>query len=132
MARGPEADLQRQVIHTAELYGWEWYHPPDNTPTGPRRKQAVQPGWPDLVLAKESVGRVLFVELKADGNYPTADQRKWMRLLDAAGHEVGLWYPRDLRTTVVRTLGPRQERLVLPVRYRSESHGNIVLTRRGG
>jgi hypothetical protein len=131
VARGPEAEFQKQVLHTAELYGWEWYHPPD---VDPRRVGGTpyKPGWLDLTLAKESVGRVLFVELKVDGNYPTPDQKKWMRRLDAAGLEVGLWYPRDLRTTVVRTLGPRQERLVLPVRYRSESHGNIVLTRRGG
>lgn len=114
MPRGPEADHERKVLSVAKLYGWEWYHPPA---VDPRRVGGTpyKPGWPDLVLAKPP--RVLFVELKADGNYPTKDQKKWLAMLDAAGLEVGVWWPKDL-PTVMRVLGPQAERLVLPVRYR--------------
>lgn len=116
MARGPEAAWQKQVTSVAKLYGWDQYHPPA---VDPRRVGGTpyEAGWPDLVLAKPVVGRVLFVELKAHGNYPSADQRRWLANLDAAGLEVGVWWPKDL-PTVTRVLGPHNERLVLPVRYR--------------
>jgi hypothetical protein len=114
MTGHPERDWQKQVYSVAKLYGWATYHPPD---VDPRRVGGVpyEKGWPDLTLAKP--GRVLFVELKAHGNYPSAEQRKWLALLDAAGLEVGVWWPKDL-PTVTRVLGPHAERLVLPVRYR--------------
>jgi hypothetical protein len=118
---GPEAVWQKQVLSVAVLYGWDFFHPAD---VDPRRVGGTpyKPGWPDLVLAKPVVGRCLFVELKAPGNYPSADQRRWLHNLYAAGLEVGMWWPKDIGE-VTRVLGPRQERLVLPVRYRSETSG---------
>lgn len=116
MPRGPEAQFQAKVLSIAKLYGWDHYHPPA---VDPRRVGGTpyKPGWPDLTLAKP--GRVIFAELKADGNYPTADQRKWLALLDAAGMEVAVWWPKDL-PVIMRVLGPAAERPVLPVRYRHQ------------
>lgn len=107
--RGPEAAWQAKVYDLATLYGWDTYHTHDS-----RRSEK---GWVDLVLAKQT--RVLFVELKGPGRYPTPDQRRWLANLHAAGVEVTVWWPHDL-PAAIRTLGPRAERLVLPVRYRTE------------
>lgn len=106
-----EAQLQSAVLDVAERYGWLAYHTHDS-----RRSQ---PGFPDLVMVKRK--RVLYVELKQSGKYPTAEQREWLQALYQADQEVGLWYPQDLQGNVVRVLGPRQERLILPVRYRGDT-----------
>jgi hypothetical protein len=106
-----EAQLQSAVLDVAERYGFLVYHTHDS-----RRSQ---PGFPDLTMVKGR--RVLFVELKQSGKYPTPEQRKWLRALYQAGQEVGLWYPQDLQGNVVRVLGPRQDALVLPVRYRDDT-----------
>lgn len=115
---GPEAVWQSTVIQLSTLYRWDYYHPPDVDPRDYARTPHRR-GWPDLVLAKPSVGRVLFVELKAPGNYPSPDQRKWLAQLDAAGLEVGLWWPKDLDYARA-VLGPEGRRLELPPRYRHQ------------
>lgn len=116
-----EKQLQLQVEAIAERYGWLAYHTPDVKPVKGVGNVRRAKGFPDLCMVKGS--RVLFVELKIDGNYPTPEQREWLARLHAAGQEVAVWWPKDLQTTVVRVLGPRQEPLVLPVRYRPETHG---------
>lgn len=116
----PEAAFQRGVYSLIKLYGWDVYHPPA---VDPRRVGGTpyEAGWPDLTIAKPSVGRVIFAELKAPARYPSADQRRWIANLDAAGLEVAVWWPKDL-PTIARVLGPHQERVILPVRYRHASH----------
>lgn len=108
-----EQEWQSKVCQLLDLYGWLWYHTHDS-----RRSPA---GFLDLTAVKGS--RVLYVELKKDGSYPTPDQRRWLAALYRAGQEVTVWWPRDL-AVAVRALGPRAERLVLPVRYRPELSGN--------
>lgn len=103
-----ERRWQAQVEEVAARYGWLTYHTHDS-----RRSD---PGFPDLVAVKG--GRLVFAELKAPGRYPTEEQREWLRALDAAGQEVTVWWPKDL-PEVLRVFGPRQERPVLPVRYRA-------------
>jgi hypothetical protein len=44
----------------------------------------------DLVLARRGV--VLHVELKADGKYPTAEQKRWGTSI---GDSYRLWRPKD-------------------------------------
>ena len=116
--RNPEAVWQGQVVQIATAYRWDYYHPPDVDPRKVQR--GYRPGWVDLTLAKPSVRRVLFVELKAPGNYPTPDQRRWLAQLDAAGLEVGVWWPKDL-DEVRAVLGPAGKRLELPARYRHQT-----------
>ena len=71
-----EATLQRQVLNLARLTGWRSAHfRPAQNQRG-KWRTAVSgdgAGFPDLVLARED--RLLFVELKQDGRYPTATQR---------------------------------------------------------
>jgi hypothetical protein len=64
-------EFQAEVIRTAVLLGFEYYHTYDS-----RRSPA---GWPDLVLCK--FPRLLFVELKAGKDTIRTDQAKWLGLL---------------------------------------------------
>jgi hypothetical protein len=102
-----ETQFQRQVTDLLDLYGWLWYHTHDS-----RRSPS---GFLDITAVRRE--RLIFVELKQAGKYPTPEQREWMAKLYVAGQEVAVWWPRDL-PTAIRVLGPRQERLVLPERYR--------------
>jgi hypothetical protein len=50
-------------------------------------------GWPDLVIVGR--GGPLLRELKAEGKYPTPEQKAWLAWLTAAGLDAGVWKPRD-------------------------------------
>lgn len=106
MAGISEAAFQQQVEDVATRYGWLIYHTHDS-----RRSRA---GFPDLVMVKGS--RVVYAELKKAGNYPTAEQRTWLKALHLAGQEVTVWWPKDL-PSIIQTLGPRAQRAVLLDRY---------------
>lgn len=85
-----EAELQREVIDLAKIYGWDFrYHTHD------ARKSSK--GFPDWVLVRPP--RIIFVELKGDSNrYDlTDDQRAWVKTLMACpGVEVYVWKPQHL------------------------------------
>lgn len=49
-----------------------------------------QPGFPDLVLLRPPVAYV--VELKAPGNYPSAEQRRWLAAFRACGIDAEVIY----------------------------------------
>lgn len=53
-------------------------------------------GFLDLVLA--GLGGVKFRELKSDTGRLSPEQKVWMVRLDAAGADVGVWRPADLRS----------------------------------
>ena len=81
-----EEAWQRQVLKLARLYHWRYYH------TWLSMHSAA--GFPDLVLVKGP--RLIFAELKRDGEAPTAAQRAWLADLAAVpGVEVAVWRPRD-------------------------------------
>lgn len=86
-----EADLQRQVIETAQWHGWLVFHPLPAMHRG-RWVTATQgdTGFPDLVLARRGV--VLFRELKTDTGRVPPDQQRWAEHLP----DWGVWRPRDL------------------------------------
>jgi hypothetical protein len=52
-------------------------------------------GFPDCVIT--GPGGVAFAELKAEGKYPSAEQRVWLNKLAKAGADVYVWRPRHLR-----------------------------------
>ena len=96
----PEREFMAAVLKYAGLMGWRHYH--DAATNAPRAcwhcgRRSVGPrnaaGWPDLVLVRRP--RVLFVELKREGESPTADQQAWLDDLLACGQEVFLWRPSD-------------------------------------
>jgi hypothetical protein len=89
-----------QVLEYARLRGWHWFH--DNATNAPRRcvecgairkfrRNAA--GWLDLVLVRRP--RLVFAELKREGEQPTEDQQAWIDELRACGQEVYVWKPND-------------------------------------
>jgi hypothetical protein len=82
-----EKQWQQQVVELAELYGWRVYHTYDS-----RRSN---PGFPDLVLVRESSRELLWVELKTDKGSLRTAQRAWLDALETCGQETHVWRPRD-------------------------------------
>lgn len=80
-----EAQFQRTVIELARLRGWAVYHTHDS-----RHSEA---GFPDLVMAR--MDRLIFAELKRDGEGPSPYQALWLELLQATPAETFLWHPAD-------------------------------------
>lgn len=87
--RETEKSFMATVVQFAKLHGWLVYHTHDS------RKS--EPGFPDLVLVRTTEGnrRVLFAELKMDGNRLTDEQAKWMTAITLAGVRAVLWRPDD-------------------------------------
>lgn len=110
-----EAAFQRRVVDAAKLYGWRCCH---------TRKAMVRagqvatptsvPGWPDLVLWHETHAVVLFVELKADKGYLSAQQRDVLASLSNAGASIAIWRPRDWPHVLAVLQDPRHQVGVLP------------------
>lgn len=93
-----ESQFQVAVQELASMKGWRWMHIQKalndrgywRTPiTGQLGK-----GWPDLVLVRN--GRLIFVELKANGKQPTGIQSEVLGVLTAVPCvEVYVWRPVD-------------------------------------
>jgi VRR-NUC domain len=73
------------VLEAARACGWLAYH------THNSRRSA--PGFPDVVAVRG--GRVLFVELKAEGGRLSEAQAEWLAALGGAGADVHVWRPSD-------------------------------------
>ena len=79
-----EKDFQGQLVSAAKRMGWSLvYHTRFSTQS--------EPGFPDLVLVSTRQGRVLFVELKRDGENPSVAQATWLAALGVCGQEVFCW-----------------------------------------
>jgi hypothetical protein len=90
-----EAGFLAGVLKLAALRGWKAYHTHDS-----RRSAA---GFPDLTLVKR--GRLIFAELKRDGQRPKPDQDVWLAALsECGGVETYVWRPADL-DLIARSLG---------------------------
>jgi hypothetical protein len=86
-----ESELQTAVTEMCTWLGLRYYHTHDS-----RRSN---PGFPDLVIVGPS--GVLFAELKSQHGRIRPDQKHWLHDLRAAGAQVALWFPDDLKTGVV-------------------------------
>lgn len=86
--------LQKAIIDEARLRGWRVAHtPPVKTEFGWRTPVAADgKGFPDLVLVRE---RILWREVKGDGDKLTSEQTLWQSALALAGQDVGVWTPED-------------------------------------
>jgi len=101
--RQSEASFMAQVIAYARLRGWHHWHdqatnaprvcPVCLTPSKVKRNEA---GLPDLILIRRP--RLIFAELKRDGEYPTPAQQAWLNDLAACDQEAFCWHPADWRT----------------------------------
>lgn len=79
-----EKAFMAQVVALAKLRGWMVYHSHDS--------RQCEPGFPDLVMVRGE--RLIFAELKRDGERPTEAQRVWMLALGKAA-DCRLWRPLD-------------------------------------
>jgi hypothetical protein len=84
-----EREFQSQVLRLAVLCGWRFYHTHD--------ARRSPPGFPDLVLKRRRGDRVrvVFAELKREGERPTPVQAEWLADLRDAGFDARLWRPSD-------------------------------------
>lgn len=80
-----EAGFQDTVTEFADLCGWWWWHDND-----PRRNRA---GLPDLMLVRGP--RLVYAELKRQGEKPSPTQVDVLARLAATAAEVYLWQPSD-------------------------------------
>lgn len=91
-----EDQLLDHVLETAKTFKLRTAH---FRPAQVRSGKWVTPvqgdgkGWPDVVVV--GPGGSLFRELKAEGKYPTPEQKVWLAWLTAAGEDAGVWKPRD-------------------------------------
>lgn len=101
-------DLQDAIVQAAHLLGWRAAHfAAARTKDGwrtPARYDAK--GWPDLVLVRE---RVVFIEVKGDGDGLSMEQSEWIDRLRAAGQEVYVATPPMWRSGEVEAVLRRVE-----------------------
>ena len=84
-----EAEFQTLVIDYAHLMGWRVAHfRPAQTGKGWRTAMQGDPGFPDLVLARNGV--VILAELKSEKGQLSASQLQWSIVADAL-----VWRPSD-------------------------------------
>lgn len=84
----PERDLERHVAALCKARNVMYFHPLDS--------RGTNPGFPDDVLIVH--GRVMYRELKSQTGRVRPDQRIVLAALAAAGADVDIWRPADLRT----------------------------------
>lgn len=92
--------LQKAIIERARRTGWRVAHfPPISTTRGGRTYwltpvAADGRGFLDLMLVRE---RVVYAEVKGDGDRIRPDQQAWITALRLAGQEVHVWTPASWR-----------------------------------
>jgi len=108
LPRQSEASFMAQVVAYAESRRWHAWH--DRATNAPRRCPDCgsyrrlprnDAGFPDLVLIRRP--RLVVVECKRDGEYPSDAQRGWLDAFAACEIETYLWRPSDW-ADVVRIL----------------------------
>lgn len=89
-----ETAFQDMIIQFAKWRGWHVVHfRPAQTGKGYRTPLQGDPGFPDLVLARD--GATLFYELKRETGEPTTAQISWV---SAIGGKARIYRPRDWQT----------------------------------
>lgn len=101
--------LQATIIELAQMYGFRAAHFPSVLVTGRDGKpvfrtpvSAQGKGWPDLVLVRRH-DRVMFVEVKGDGDKLRPEQEQWLDDLRSVGAEVYVWTPAHLDSGEIAT-----------------------------
>lgn len=95
--------LQATIIELAHMYGWRVAHWPSVRITGrgggsyyATPLAADSKGFPDLVLCRPQ-DRVMFVEVKGDGDKVRPEQVEWIHdLASVPGVDMFVWTPEDL------------------------------------
>lgn len=89
-----ETGFQDSILALAKVTGWRAYHVSN---VHKRLRGPGATGFFDLVLARDRPPwrPAVFAECKFGRNKRTPDQEEWARIMEAAGHDVRLWYPDD-------------------------------------
>lgn len=77
-----EDGLLTAILEAAALIGWKAHHDRRSD----LARQQGDPGFPDLVLARNGV--VMFLELKSEAGRPTTDQHAWLAELPVESYAV--------------------------------------------
>lgn len=108
-----EAEFQAAVIELAERTGWKVAHFADSRKQIRGRDGELRlvgdeqaKGYPDLTMVKGR--RLMFVELKRDGQHPTETQMVWLSALSDVSEatrdrqiHVAVWHPEDMRSGLI-------------------------------
>lgn len=89
--------LQDAIVDCARRQGWRAMHVPRARPRGDVWTTPVAydgKGWPDLTLVRAG-DRVIFVEVKGDGDTLRYEQEEWIERLRAAGGEAHIWTKKE-------------------------------------
>lgn len=89
-----ERELQKAIVDTCKLLGYRVQHARGAwSSKGFRTPIQGHAGFPDLVICGH--GRLLVRELKVGRNVLSEEQAAWIRALEAAGVDVGVWTEHD-------------------------------------
>jgi hypothetical protein len=81
-----EDDFKAKIVGCAHDHGWLVFHPVRGNRDGRwYTAQQGDRGYPDLTLARG--GRIVILELKKYGCYPTPDQYRWLTALSGVEWE---------------------------------------------
>ncbi|HET6303831.1 MAG TPA: hypothetical protein VFG80_03550 [Myxococcota bacterium] len=95
-----ERELQAGIVQTAKILGYRvTAFRPAWTGKGYRTPLQGDKGWPDLALCGR--GRFLVRELKVGRGTLSAEQAEWIRELEGAGVDVGVWTDSDWHAGLV-------------------------------
>lgn len=89
----PESGVQNTLEAALTLRGWTWWHVPDD---GSAKR--MNAGMPDIIAMRDL--RMLWLECKAEGEWPTDEQADVLALVDSIG--VYVQEPADVQAGVVR------------------------------
>lgn len=87
----PEAAVQKQVQETLTMYGWWWYHAPNNRPGQNGKVQRIVSGFPDIIAVRGT--RIVLAELKKETGHTTDDQDAVLAMFELTG-KVEVWVVR--------------------------------------
>ncbi len=80
----PESDVQKQVQEILTMFGWKWFHAPDNKPSATTgRVQRIVKGFPDIIAVRGT--RILVCENKRETEHPTEEQDQWLAAFQLTG-----------------------------------------------
>lgn len=99
-----ERALKDAVVELAKCQGWFVYHalPAINSRGRWATHFQGHAGFPDLVLVHPA-GDMVVVELKSEIGKQTAAQRRWLMAFAAAGVEIDVWRPEQLKDGTIAT-----------------------------
>jgi hypothetical protein len=81
-----EEDEQKALVQYLELKGYKFTAIPNSTYTKSwavkmkNKAMGVKKGLPDLLIIIK--GKLVFIEMKRKGNYPTSEQKEWIKELN--------------------------------------------------